>query len=212
MPNQTHSTITDPDIHETKGMQTAAAGTVKMATGSGASTFNKPLELISTFDVTHATQAEKTFTNLEDYRTLHLVLEHYVGSTTQSLILQFSTNNGSSYITSGYKSSWIDTDNDELNTQTSGCFLLVASSTNKFGFGISTISNFNDSSNYTSVMSKYSVRNVNQINSASSPGQQEPGSAYCYYPTNQAHNAMKITGTFSQTNPRLVGSLWGIRG
>jgi hypothetical protein len=46
----THSTITDPEIHEPKGYRDAEAGTVKMATGSGGNTFNRPLELIDTLD------------------------------------------------------------------------------------------------------------------------------------------------------------------
>lgn len=211
MANKTHSTITDPDIHETKGYETAAAGTVKMATGSGASTFNHPLELIDTLNESYGSGTHTyEITGLEDYRTLVFVCEQYDGSTNQSLVLQFY--NGSTWRTSGYKTSWIDTDSDQLNPQTSGPFILLTSSSLTKGFGISTISNFNDASNYTSVVSKYTYRNTNQITSSSTPGDREPGSAYGYYPTNEAHSGLRITGINSQTAATLTGTLWGIRG
>jgi hypothetical protein len=206
----THSTITDPDIHETKGYSDAEAGTVKMATGSGGSTFNRPLELIEAIDETYPSGIhtyEKT--GLDDYRTILFVCEHYIGNTNQSLVFQFY--NGSTWRTSGYKTSWVDTNSDQLNPQTAGPFCLITGSTLSYGFAVSTISNFNSSSDYTSVSSKYSYRGVNQVASSTSPGNREPGSAYGYYPTAEAHSGLRITGLVSQTSPRLIGTLWGIR-
>lgn len=211
MADVAHSTITDPYIHEPKGYDAAEAGTVKMATGSGASTFNRPLSLISNIGDTYGSGTH-TFevTGLEDYRTILFVCEQYSGTTNQSLVFQFY--NGSTWRTSGYKTSWLDTDSDLLNPQTSGPFCLLTSSTLRSGFAISTISNFNDSGNYTSVSSKYTYRNVDQIVSSSVASNQEPGSAYGYYPTNEAHSGLRITGTVSQTSATLTGTLWGIRG
>lgn len=211
MANVAHSTITDPYIHETKGYEVASTGTVKMATGSGASTFNHPLELIDRLDESYGSGThtyEKT--GLGNYRTLFFVCEQYDGTTNQSLVFQFY--NGSTWRTSGYKTSWIDTDTDILNPQTSGPFMLLTSSALTEGFGISTISNFNDSGNYTSVFSKYTYRNTNQIIGSSNPSDREPGSAYGYYPTNEAHSGLRITGIVSQSAATLTGTLWGIRG
>ena len=211
MADVTHSTITDPYIHEPKGYDAAEVGLVKQISGSGTGIFRPPLTLIDTIDESYGSGThtyEKT--GLADFRTIFFVCEGYIGSTNQSLVFQFY--NGSTWRTSGYKTSWIDTDSDQLNPQTSGPFCLLTSNTLRNGFAISIISNFNDSGNYTSVSSKYTHRNVNQIVSSSVASNQEPGSAYGYYPTNEAHTGLRITGTVSQTSATLTGTLWGIRG
>jgi hypothetical protein len=206
----THSTITDPEIHEPKGYRDAEAGTVKMATGSGGNTFNRPLELIDTLDESYGSGThtyEKT--GLEDYRTILFVCEHYLGSTNQSLVFQFY--NGSTWRTSGYKTSWIDRDTDQLNPQTSGPFCMLTSSSLPRGFALSIISNFNNPADYTSVSSKYTYRTADQRNTSSVTSNREPGSAYGYYPTAEAHSGLRITGASSQSSAELIGTLWGIR-
>lgn len=206
-----HNVILDPYIHETKGYENTGAGTVKMATGSGASTFNRPFELIESIN---ESQASGNFSydieNLEDFRTLIFVCEQWSGSTNQSLVFQFY--NGSTWRTSGYKTSWIDENSDQLNPQTSGPFCLLTSGSLPYGFAVSTISNFNDASEYTSVLSKFTYRGTNQILSSSTPSSREPGSAYGYYPTAEAHSRLRIYGVVSNTINDLTATLWGIRG
>lgn len=213
MANQTHSTITDPDIHETKGMSTAAKGTVKMALGSGSSAFNKPLALIASGEESFTSSVGSIdFTGLEDYRTIFIVLENYLGQSAQSLVAQVSSDNGSSFETTGYKSAWIDTDTDILNPQTAGMFVLLTSGTPDDGFGFATISNFNDASQYTSTQSNFVYMNGNLIDSATLPTNLEAGSAFSYYPTAEAHNALRLTGLNSQSSSRITYTIWGIRG
>ena len=208
----THSTITDPNIHETKGYQAAEAGTVKMATGSGNSTFNRPLDLVYTFDESPSGTESSTVTGLDDYRTLIFVLEEWPGNT--GLYLQFQFYNGSTWRTSGYKNNITDQNSDSLNSNTTGAICaLFDSSTNSRGFAISTISNFNASGDYTSVSSKYTSRNYIQSGTSLVPTSREPGSAYGYYPTAEAHSGVRLHWTSSTSlGSTIKGTLWGIRG
>jgi hypothetical protein len=182
----THSTITDPNIHEPKGAASADANTVYRADGAGSGNWDAPLELIERRTLSGLTAEE--FTGLSAYRNLYIIAEGYtLGASASYLLVQVGTSGA--YRTSGY----INMSNNDVSTTENGTtagLILGRNSSNLHGCGQIEVWNFNDASHPTSGKSDNLETTTNPISSTISSA--NPWSNMSFYATVEAHEKFKI--------------------
>ena len=182
----THSTITDPNIHEPKGVASADANTVYRADGAGSGNWEAPLKLIERRTLTGLTAEE--FTGLSAYRNLYIVAEGYtLGSGAAYLLVQVGTSGA--YRTSGYITMHNNDASTLENPNTTG-LPLGAHGAFLNGFGQMEIWNFNDASHPTSCKTDCVESDNNPISSTASVA--DPWHVMAFYPTVEAHEKFKI--------------------
>lgn len=183
----THSTITDPNIHEPKGVASADANTVYRADGAGSGSWEAPLKLIERRTLSGLTAEE--FTGLSAYRNLYIVAEAFtLGAGSQHLLVQVGTSGA--YRTSGY----ITLLNNDVSTlenyTTEGLVLAESHPSTLSGFAQMEIWNFNDASHPTSSKTDCVETTTNPISSTISSA--DPWHVMGFYPTVEAHEKFKI--------------------
>lgn len=199
----THSTITDPEIHEPKGVAEAAANTVYRADGAGSGTWEAPLKLIERRALTGATSEE--FTGLGNYRYLILAIESVTLSTPEYLLAQYST--ASTYRTSGYLNTFVGGTSNSTNAITTGNIVGIPTPS---GYSVVEISNFNQAAP-TSLQGMCSADTLNRISSAATDTGSRCYELMGFYGTAEAHEKLKIVGSGGATMSGGFFTLYGIQ-
>jgi hypothetical protein len=100
--NQTHSTITDAEKHEPKGVETASENSVYTADGAGSGSWSRPFELVSFIDESSTgTDTTIELTGLTGYSHALLVVTYLRNTNTDRILLQ--VDNSGTYVTTGYE-------------------------------------------------------------------------------------------------------------
>ena len=203
----THSTITDPNIHEPKGVAAADDNTVYRAGGAGSGTWEAPLKLIETITAVGG-ESSLEFNGLDWYRSLYLVIEGIEYSSSAALnhtLLQF----GDPYRTSGYYNLILTDGLNLVNDDTSGIIIGRNLATRDTGWGFVEICNFNVAAP-TSVRGMWNSGTENRYNSATL-GSNTGYSFFGIYPTAEVHEDLKVLSSAGYTfNAGTVLTLYGI--
>ena len=215
MANQTHSAITDPDIHEPKGVSTAASGRVYMSDGAGSGTWLRPMDLVATGDSVTSSGVE--ITGLEIYSELILVTETVNSGVDDKFFgVQLYSQSGAAYRSSAtdylttYNSRGEDKDEDNVNFAA----LMVGRTYNNsrlYLTAITRISNFNHATIPTSSYSQAMALNALLTVTATVPTNEVGHVATSIATTAEINSQIKIRLIEDLTFTRFYYSLWGIR-
>ena len=212
MANVTHSTRTDPDLHEPKGVSTASAGRVAQADGAGDTVWTRPMDLIASIDNESGTS--ETWTGLSAYRELIISVENITNTSETYLLFQLYSTSGAAWRTSGYLNSAInngnDYDNDAINAE-GLAFGLTRDNGRDYFNGIIRISNFNDASRKTSHHATGVVTKTNYITSSTTPGDLFPFAITGLYNTAEAHEGIRFRVKGGASFSELYATIWGIK-
>jgi len=208
--NQTHSAITDPDIHEPKGVSTAAKGRSYQADGSGSGVWTRPLTLITSAST--ASVSSFDVTGLSGYRELIVVIEQ-ARTQAKDLKLRLYSTSAAAWRTSGYLNGYLSTsaDLDESGTLVSGMYLGSGNNDNRdYLTSVTRLTNFNNSSEKTigltyAVSTQYPMTTNGTI-SSNTKGQ----STTSIYNTAEAHEGIRIL-TDGTVISNLYYTIWGIK-
>ena len=210
MANVTHSTRTDPDLHEPKGASTAAAGRIAQADGAGATVWARPMDLIAS--INNESGTSETWTGLSAYRELIISVENMTNANDTFLILQLYT--GSAWRTSGYLNSVIREGNDwdDSNINAEGlAFGLTQDNGRDYFNGIIRISNFNDASRKTSHHATGVTTKTNYVTSSTVPSNQFEGVYTGLYNAAEAHEGIRFRVKGGNSFTGLYATIWGIK-
>ena len=212
MANVTHSSRTDPDLHEPKGVLTAAAGRIAQADGAGATVWTRPMDLVATIDNESGTTYDVT--GLSAYRELIISVENMKNTDQTWLNLQLYSTSGAAWRTSGYLNAAINSnyDLDESGIATGGLVFGKTSNNGRDYFnGIIRISNFNDASVKTSHHATGVSTKTNYITSATTPGDRTSFSVTGLYDTAEAHEGIRFRVIGGNTFYQFNATIWGIK-
>ena len=191
-----HTSITDPNIHEPKGVASASDNQVYRANGSGSGTWEAPLTLIETKEIVSSTSTIE-FNGLDNYSSLYLVIEGVEFSSsaaTNYMRMQV----GSPYRTSNYLNQVLGDGVDETDGISTG-FIIGRHNSGVLdcNFGAVEILNFNVSSAPTVVRGATFATNNNPIDSFPSSG--IPYHFFGMYTTNETHEDLRLDSTAGYT-------------
>ena len=210
MANVTHSTRTDPDLHEPKGASTAAAGRIAQADGAGATVWARPMDLIAS--INNESGTSETWTGLSAYRELIISVENMTNTNETWLIFQLYT--GSAWRTSGYLNAAVNAgdDFDQSNINAEGlAFGLTRDNGRDHWNGIIRITNFNDASRKTSHHASGVVTKTNYVTSSTTPGDRKAFEVTGLYDTAEAHEGIRFRVKSSNSFSDLYATIWGIK-
>ena len=210
MANVTHSTRTDPDLHEPKGASTAAAGRIAQADGAGATVWARPMDLIAS--INNESGTSETWTGLSAYRELIISVENMINTNNTYFLLQLYT--GSTWRTSGYLNSVIREGNDwdDSNINAEGlAFGRTRDNSRLYYNGITRITNFNDASRKTSHHATGVTTKTNYITSSTTPSDLFEGAYTGLYDTAEAHEGIRFRVKGSNSFSELYATIWGIK-
>ena len=143
-----HSSLTGSQLHEPKGVAAAAGGTVYVADGAGSGSWVSPLQLINVEASPSGTS--EAFTNsaldIGDYQIIVVAFSLSIANSSTDILLQLSTDNGSSYNTTNYNG-W-----HSGGVSTTGIPVGATSGNSTIRRGVFTIYNMNKSGQRTSVI------------------------------------------------------------
>lgn len=211
MANQTHSTITDPDIHEPKGISSASGGRVYRADGAGSGAWVRPIELLASGDDVSGTSFDVT--GLSDYRQIIFVLEASNVSNDE-FVLQLYSTSGAVWRTSGYLSSFHhSSDNADISAApTNGLGIAKTfSSGRSYSTAIARISNFNSATQKTQCIAESAAMNTFYPTSATTSSSDKGVTYQSLYNTAEAHEGIRLSTQGGSTFSNVYYSVWGIR-
>ena len=192
-----HSAITDPNIHEPKGVAEADSGMVYVADGAGSGDWQIPFTLVETRTLTGATSEE--FTGLSGYNKLWIIGCGIQCTTTQDLLIQFST--ASTYRTSGYFDGKVNASASTV-TDSDGSGIKLGTYDQAYGIFVAVVSNLNSSAAPTTVESSFWASSIDFANNYATDTSVAMNT-FGYYPTLEAHEKIKILASGGST---LAGS------
>ena len=213
MANVTHSTRTDPNLHEPKGVANAAAGRIAQADGAGAAVWTRPIDLIAGLNDTSGTSYEVT--GLSAYRELIISVENMTNTSLEYFLLQLYSTSGAAWRTSGYLNSLIgdalDYDNNDIDAEG---LVFGRARTNGVSHqhSVLRISNFNDASIKTSHYASGAATRTNYVNSATVPTDEKPHVYTGMYNTAEAHEGIRFRVKGANNFTSLYTTIWGIKG
>lgn len=188
-----HSAITDPNIHEPKGVLYASSGQVYFADGAGSGNWEAPVTTIEKRAFSGATSEE--FTGLSDYSTIVFTIHGLQSTAAEDLLIQFST--ASTYRTTGYLDGVV-TDDLSSVTDSDGTAIRIGNFEQVYGYGVVTITNLNSATLPTTVDSWFCSADVNHASSTSADTASRLANYFGTYPTAEAHEKLKIFTTNSE--------------
>lgn len=210
MANQTHSTITDPDLHEPKGISTAAVGRAYQSDGTGSGVWTRPMDLVASADTGSVASIE--IAGLSSYRELIVVIEALNADDVKFVELELYSTAAAAYRTSGYQDSYVDTNDDLVAQNTSGLLLGRTFGSNiQYFTCIARLTNFNQASHKTSCHS-FAVASNNYFPITGITATNEEGHGIIsHYDTAEAHEKIKL----QLSSGNILSSyytVWGIKG
>lgn len=213
MANVTHSTRTDPDLHEPKGVDTASVGTVYQADGAGSGSWQRPITLLASGE--NVTTTAVDVMGLGAYNEIIVVCEALnVGENKNFGVQLYSTSAGdwrTNTGSGGYLNAYIRENSDGVTAF--GGLLLGSTfgSGRQYLTGVLRISSFNHSSIKTTATSQCSAVDAFYPLTATTPTNQVGLVTSSRYDTAEAHEGIRIRANGGTSYSNFYYAVWGIK-